>query len=91
MKTLALFVGVSVGLVGGVAQATDAVLVAPAATFAVPTVVGSFVTPAFVSPQIVQVAPQSVVVSAAVTPVVVAPRILVRQPVRNCVRAVLRR
>ena len=73
--------------VGGVAQATDAVLVAPAATFAVPTVVGSFVTPTFVTPQTVQVAPQTI----AVTPLTVVPRVVVRQPVRACVRTLFRR
>ena len=41
----------------GSAEATDAVLVAPAATFAVPTVVGAFVTPS-----VVTVVPQAVVV-----------------------------
>jgi hypothetical protein len=42
---------------GGSAAATETVLVAPAATFAVPTVVGSFVTPS-----VVTVVPQAVVV-----------------------------
>jgi hypothetical protein len=88
MKRFALFLAAVMISFGGRAKATDAVLVAPAATFAVPTVVGSVVTPTVVSPQAValpqtvQVVPQTI----ALTPLAVLPRAVTRQPVRNCVR-----
>ena len=75
------------------ALATDAVIVAPAATFAVPTLVGSFVTPPFVAPQAVQVVPQAFAVSPVrVAQVAIVRRAaVVRQPVRSCVRPLFRR